>query len=258
MKSVERPSTSSEPAAGTGVMVRGLRRTVAGNDILRGIDLDMAKGSVTAIIGPSGSGKSTLLRCIGHLERPSAGTVRIDGHYIAYDLRGGLLHEVDARTLARRRSKIGMVFQSFNLFSHLTVLENIVLAPNLVQRLPRSACRERARALLEQVRLADREGSYPHELSGGQQQRVAIARALAMEPQLLLMDEPTSALDPALAGEVISVIRDLAHSGITLMIVTHEMRLAREISDAVVVLDKGRVAQLGRPEEVLGRALADY
>jgi polar amino acid transport system ATP-binding protein len=208
---------------------------------------------VTVLLGPSGSGKSTLLRCVNHLERPDAGFVEVAGAVVGYRYREGRLHELPAREITRQRTRVGMVFQQFNLFPHLTVLENLVEAPVSVRGVPKADAAAKAGELLARVGLAGREAAYPRELSGGQQQRVAIARALAMEPRLLLFDEPTSALDPELVGEVLGVIRDLAAGGMTMIIVTHEIGFAREVADQAVFLDGGRIVEAGAPADVLDR-----
>ncbi|MHA6758642.1 amino acid ABC transporter ATP-binding protein [Streptacidiphilus sp. PAMC 29251] len=233
------------------VRIRGLRKSFGTHLVLDGIDLDVRQGEVTVLLGPSGSGKSTLLRSINHLERPDAGFVEVGGEIIGYRHHGGKLHELRPRTITRQRARVGMVFQQFNLFPHLTVLENIVEAPVAVRGSSRKQAAARARELLERVGLAGREDSYPRQLSGGQQQRVAIARALAMDPQLLLFDEPTSALDPELVGEVLAVMKDLALSGMTMIVVTHEIGFAREVADTMVFLDGGRIIESGSPAEVL-------
>ncbi|MFC4034762.1 amino acid ABC transporter ATP-binding protein [Streptomyces polygonati] len=233
------------------VRIRGLRKSFGTHLVLDGVDLDIRLGEVTVLLGPSGSGKSTLLRTINHLERPDAGFVQVGGGIIGYRYRNGRLHELGNRAITRQRARVGMVFQQFNLFPHLTVLDNIVEAPIAVHGVPRKQAAARARELLERVGLAGREGSYPRQLSGGQQQRVAIARALAMEPELLLFDEPTSALDPELVGEVLAVMKDLADSGMTMIVVTHEIGFAREVADTMVFLDGGRIIESGPPAEVL-------
>jgi polar amino acid transport system ATP-binding protein len=231
--------------------VRGLCKSFGPHVVLGGVDLDVAPGGVTVLLGPSGSGKSTLLRCINHLEKPDAGFVELAGEVVGYRLAGGRLHELAPAAIARQRRRIGMVFQQFNLFPHLTVLDNIIEAPVAVGGVSRADAVAHARVLLEQVGLGGREGAYPRQLSGGQQQRVAIARALAMRPQLMLFDEPTSALDPELVGDVLAVMRDLAASGMTMVVVTHEIAFAREVADAVVFLDEGRIVESGPPDEVL-------
>ena len=203
------------------------------------------------LLGPSGSGKSTLLRTINHLETIDAGAITIDGEYIGYEWRGNKLHELPEKRVLQRRTRVGMVFQNFNLFPHLTALENIIEAPLSLKRAKKADAIAQARELLAKVGLSDRADHYPRQLSGGQQQRVAMARALALEPDVLLFDEPTSALDPELVGEVLGVIRELAHSGTTLIIVTHEIGFASEIADHVVFVDHGRIVEQGPPEQVL-------
>jgi polar amino acid transport system ATP-binding protein len=220
-------------------------------DVLKGIDLVVRTGEVAVVIGPSGSGKSTFLRCVNHLEKINAGRIWVDRDLIGYRERGGRLHELREKDVAAQRRSIGMVFQRFNLFPHMTVLENIQEAPCRVQRIPRSQSRERATALLDRVGLADKVTAYPGQLSGGQQQRVAIARALAMQPKLMLFDEPTSALDPELVGEVLDVMKDLARSGMTMVVVTHEIGFAREVGDSLIFMDGGVVVEAGDPREVL-------
>jgi polar amino acid transport system ATP-binding protein len=220
-------------------------------EVLRGIDLTVQPGEVACIIGPSGSGKSTFLRCINHLERIDAGQMRVNGDLIGYRESGGKLYELRESEVARQRREIGMVFQRFNLFPHMTAAENVMEAPRTVRRDPRQAARKRAVELLDRVGLVEKCDSYPAQLSGGQQQRVAIARALAMEPRLMLFDEPTSALDPELVGEVLDVMRGLARDGMTMVVVTHEMGFAREVGDSLVFMDEGRVVEAGDPREVL-------
>jgi len=220
-------------------------------EVLRGIDLTVQPGEVACVIGPSGSGKSTFLRCINHLESIDAGTMRVDGKLVGYREAGGKLHELRESEVAAQRREIGMVFQRFNLFPHMTAIENVMEAPRTVRRTPRAKAREQALALLTRVGLAERCDNYPSQLSGGQQQRVAIARALAMEPQLMLFDEPTSALDPELVGEVLDVMRGLAASGMTMVVVTHEMGFAREVGDTLVFMDEGVIVEAGNPREVL-------
>ena len=222
-------------------------------EVLRGIDLAVMPGEVACIIGPSGSGKSTFLRCINHLERIDAGQMRVNGELIGYRESGGRLHELRESEVARQRREIGMVFQRFNLFPHMTAAENVMEAPRTVRREPREAARRRAERLLDRVGLSDKYDTYPGQLSGGQQQRVAIARALAMEPKLMLFDEPTSALDPELVGEVLDVMRQLARDGMTMIVVTHEMGFAREVGDALVFMDGGRIIEAGDPRKVLSK-----
>jgi polar amino acid transport system ATP-binding protein len=220
-------------------------------EVLRGIDLVVRTGEVSVVLGPSGSGKSTFLRCINHLEKINAGRIFVDGDLIGYRQRGDKLHELREREVAAQRRSIGMVFQRFNLFPHMTVLNNVMEAPCRVKGEARSQVRARALALLDRVGLADKVDSYPEQLSGGQQQRVAIARALAMEPKLMLFDEPTSALDPELVGEVLDVMKNLARDGMTMIVVTHEIGFAREVGDSLVFMDGGVVVESGVPREVI-------
>jgi polar amino acid transport system ATP-binding protein len=220
-------------------------------EVLKGIDLEVAEREVLCIIGPSGSGKSTFLRCINHLEDISAGRLWVDSQLVGYRERGGKLHELKEKDVAGQRRDIGMVFQQFNLFPHMTALENLIEAPVKVKGVSKRAARERAMELLTLVGLGDRGGAYPSMLSGGQQQRVAIARALAMEPKLMLFDEPTSALDPELVGDVLDVMRNLAEMGMTMIVVTHEMGFAREVGDSLVFMDGGVVVESGPPRQVI-------
>jgi polar amino acid transport system ATP-binding protein len=231
--------------------IRGVHKSFGPNKVLDGIDLDVHQGEVTVMLGPSGSGKSTLLRCINHLEKIDAGFIEVAGEIVGYRHDGSRLHELHAKAVTRQRARIGMVFQQFNLFPHMTVLENIVEAPIAVRGKSKKQAVVEARDLLERVGLSGRASSYPRQLSGGQQQRVAIARALAMEPELMLFDEPTSALDPELVGDVLAVMKDLADSGMTMIVVTHEIGFAREVADTVVFLDGGRIVESGPPAEVL-------
>ncbi len=219
--------------------------------VLNGIELEVATGEVFCLVGPSGSGKSTFLRCINHLERIDAGRLSVDGELIGYREHGGKLYELHEREVARKRREIGMVFQTFNLFPHMTALANIMEAPIRVKRESAAVVRERADRLLDRVGLTHKADVYPNQLSGGQQQRVAIARALAMEPKLMLFDEPTSALDPELVGEVLDVMRQLADDGMTMIVVTHEMGFAREVGDNLVFMDGGVVIESGHPRDVL-------
>lgn len=221
--------------------------------VLRGVSLKVEAGAVLCIIGPSGSGKSTFLRCINHLEKIDGGSLAVDGDLVGYRRHGDKLHELKERETCSARAQIGMVFQHFNLFPHLTALGNIIEGPIQVKRQSKDESITRARQLLARVGLADRADHYPDQLSGGQQQRVAIARALAMDPKLMLFDEPTSALDPELVGEVLDVMRDLAKSGMTMIVVTHEMGFAREVGDALVFMDGGRIVESGKPEDVIRR-----
>jgi polar amino acid transport system ATP-binding protein len=220
-------------------------------EVLKGVTLSVQRGQVMCIVGPSGSGKSTFLRCINHLETVNAGRLYIDGELVGYRERGGKLHELPAREAAKQRRDVGMVFQHFNLFPHRTALGNIIEAPRHVKKVPKSEALRAASALLHRVGLSEKATAYPAQLSGGQQQRVAIARALAMEPKLMLFDEPTSALDPELVGEVLNVMRDLAHAGMTMLVVTHEMGFAREVADQLVFMDAGVIVESGIPREVL-------
>jgi len=233
------------------VQAEGVRKRFGRQEVLKGITLAVQPGEVMCLLGPSGSGKSTFLRCINHLEKVDAGRLSVAGELVGYREAGGRLHELRESEVARERSRIGMVFQHFNLFPNMTALENLTCAPIRVKRLPRSQAEERARELMQRVGLPDRLDAYPSQLSGGQQQRVAIARALAMDPKLMLFDEPTSALDPELVGEVLGVMRELAGDGMTMIVVTHEMGFAREVADTVVFMDEGVVVESGSPGEVL-------
>ena len=233
------------------VSIRGLVKRYGHREILTDVDLDVAAGSVMCIIGPSGSGKSTLLNCINHLEPIDAGTIRGGGELVGYREHRGKLYELPERQIARMRQKVGMVFQQFNLFPHMTALQNIMEAPIQVKRARPADAKQRAMTLLDRVGLAPHHAHYPAQLSGGQQQRVAIARALAMDPQLMLFDEPTSALDPELVGEVLAVMKDLAQSGMTMIVVTHELAFAREVADELTFMDGGKVVERGPPRAVL-------
>ena len=244
-------STSTTDIPDAMVEVRSVHKSFGTLEVLRGIDLSVRAGEVTVVLGPSGSGKSTLLRTINHLEKVDQGWISVDGTLIGYRRDGNKLYELREREVLRQRTRIGFVFQNFNLFPHLTVLENIIEAPVAALRRPRKEAVAAAEKLLARVGLADKSGAYPKQLSGGQQQRVAIARALALEPKLLLFDEPTSALDPELVGEVLDVIKDLAHQGTTMIVVTHEIGFAREVADTVVFMDEGRIVEQGPPAEVL-------
>jgi polar amino acid transport system ATP-binding protein len=233
------------------VKAEGVHKSYGLVQVLKGIDLEVKQGEVFCLIGPSGSGKSTFLRCINHLEKINAGRLYVDGELVGYRQKGDKLYELKDSEVALQRRDIGMVFQRFNLFPHMTAVENVMEAPVQVKGVSRAQARERAREQLERVGLGDKAGSYPAQLSGGQQQRVAIARALAMEPKLMLFDEPTSALDPELVGDVLDVMRDLAESGMTMVVVTHEMGFAREVGDSLVFMDGGVVVESGDPREVL-------
>jgi polar amino acid transport system ATP-binding protein len=234
-----------------GVTVHNAHKRYGARTVLAGIDLTVPAGEVTVVLGPSGSGKSTLLRAVTHLEKLDAGHVEVGGEPIGVRRHRGRLKELGERAILAQRGRIGFVFQNFNLFPHLTALGNVAAAPAATGRRTRAQAREQARALLERVGLGDRADAYPRQLSGGQQQRVAIARALALEPGVILFDEPTSALDPELVGEVLSVIKDLATGGTTLIVVTHEIGFAREVADTVVFLDGGRIVEQGPPDQVL-------
>jgi polar amino acid transport system ATP-binding protein len=221
------------------------------NEVLKGIDFQVAPGQVVCLLGPSGSGKSTFLRCINHLEKINAGRLFVDGELVGYRQQGDKLYELSENEVAKKRTEIGMVFQHFNLFPHMTAMGNIIEAPCQVKDEPKAEVRQRANELLAKVGLADKATAYPRQLSGGQQQRVAIARALAMRPKLMLFDEPTSALDPELVGDVLAVMKDLARSGMTMIVVTHEIGFAREVADTVVFMDGGVVVEQGPPSEVI-------
>ncbi|MFC9972409.1 amino acid ABC transporter ATP-binding protein [Spirillospora sp. NPDC127200] len=241
------------PADAPEFMVRAeaVHKSFGRLEVLKGIDLEVRPGEVMCVIGPSGSGKSTFLRCINHLEKIDSGRLSVNGHLVGYREKGGKLHELRDKEVSAQRREIGMVFQRFNLFPHMTALENVCEAPIRVKRQPKAQVRQRALELLERVGLADKARNYPAQLSGGQQQRVAIARALAMEPALMLFDEPTSALDPELVGEVLEVMKRLAADGMTMVVVTHEIGFAREVGDSLVFMDGGVVVEKGLPREVL-------
>ncbi|MFI9380419.1 amino acid ABC transporter ATP-binding protein [Kutzneria sp. NPDC052558] len=231
--------------------IRDVHKSFGAHEVLRGVSLNVSAGEVAVVLGPSGSGKSTLLRSVNHLEKVDRGQIRVDGELIGYRRRGDKLYELKERDVLKQRSAIGFVFQNFNLFPHLTVTDNIAEAPVATGRLTRDLARAKALELLDRVGLADKADAYPRQLSGGQQQRVAIARALALDPKVVLFDEPTSALDPELVGEVLDVLRDLARSGTTMIVVTHEIGFAREVADTVVFIDEGRVVEQGPPAQVL-------
>ena len=240
-------SDRSEPA----LRAQDVHKRFGRLEVLRGVSLEVKHSEVMCLIGPSGSGKTTFLRCVNHLERIDAGRLWVDGELVGYRQDGDVVHELRESEVARKRAQIGMVFQRFNLFPHMTALANVIEAPVRVKKLPRAEAVSRGRALLERVGLADKLDAYPAQLSGGQQQRVAIARALAMEPKLLLFDEPTSALDPELVGEVLDTMRGLAADGMTMVVVTHEMGFAREVGDTLVFMDGGVVVESGPPREML-------
>ncbi|MCP9972746.1 amino acid ABC transporter ATP-binding protein [Actinomadura madurae] len=233
------------------VRARDVRKKFGHLEVLKGVDLDVSPGEVVVVLGPSGSGKSTFLRCVNHLETIDGGSVHVDGELIGFTAAGGKVRHLRKRAITRQRREIGMVFQQFNLFPHLTVLQNVIEAPTGVRGEPRAEARARAGELLAKVGLADKAGSYPRHLSGGQQQRVAIARALAMRPKLMLFDEPTSALDPELVGDVLDTMKTLAEEGLTMIVVTHEIGFAREVADRVVFMDGGVIVESGRPSDIL-------
>lgn len=248
----ESPTTAAPAAAATRghVEIANVRKSFGGTAVLKGVSLTVPPGGVAVIVGPSGSGKSTLLRTINHLEKVDGGYITIDGQLVGYQVRGNKLHELREKDILKQRTHIGMVFQNFNLFPHLTALENVAEAPVVALHRNKAEARKRALELLDRVGLKDRADAYPRQLSGGQQQRVAIARALALDPKILLFDEPTSALDPELVNEVLDVIRELATSGTTLIIVTHEMGFARDVADTVVFMDQGQIVEQGGPQEI--------
>jgi len=236
-----------EPA----LRVEAVRKSYGHVEVLKGIDMQVKPGEVACLVGPSGSGKSTFLRCINHLEKINSGRLYVHGELVGYQEKKGRLYELSDREVCRKRAEIGMVFQSFNLFQHMSVLENIIEAPMKVLKTSKEEAVIYARELLELVGLSGREESYPKQLSGGQQQRVAITRALAMRPKLMLFDEPTSALDPELVGEVLAAMQDLANSGMTMIVVTHEMGFARKVADTVTFMDAGLIVESGPPDQVL-------
>ena len=254
------PSRPAQDPSRPVIEVEQVHKSFGDLHVLKGCDLTVHAGEVAVLVGPSGSGKSTLLRCINQLEEPSAGRVLIDGEVQGYRpdaLPDGRWQKLTSREIAAQRSRIGMVFQRFHLFPHLTALGNVMEAPVQVRGLPKAAAEATSRELLERVGLADRADHYPSELSGGQQQRVAIARALAMDPELMLFDEPTSALDPELVSEVLAVLKDLAADGMTMVVVTHEMGFAREVADQVVFMDEGRIIERGTPEQLIDHPESD-
>jgi polar amino acid transport system ATP-binding protein len=233
------------------VKAEGVHKRFGRLEVLKGINLEVKRGEVMCLLGPSGSGKSTFLRCINHLEKINSGRLFVDGELVGYRESSGKLYELRDNEITQKRSEIGMVFQQFNLFPHMTAVQNVMLAPVRVKGFKRGRARDRGVELLQRVGLSDKIDTYPVALSGGQQQRVAIARALAMEPKLMLFDEPTSALDPELVGDVLDAMRLLAHEGMTMIVVTHEIGFAREVADTVVFMDEGVVVESGKPTEVL-------
>lgn len=242
---------NANAAANPMVKAEAVSKSFGSNTVLRSISLEVQRGEVLCMVGPSGSGKSTFLRCINHLETVNAGRLFVDGELVGYRQKDDKLYEIHPREAAKQRRDIGMVFQRFNLFPHMTTLQNVMAAPTMLKKGRKSALQTRAMELLTRVGLADKHDHYPAHLSGGQQQRVAIARALAMDPKLMLFDEPTSALDPELVGEVLDVMKGLAESGMTMIVVTHEMGFAREVADKLVFMDGGVVVESGEPAEVL-------
>jgi polar amino acid transport system ATP-binding protein len=235
------------------VRIEGVHKRFGKLEVLKGVSLTVERGDVMTVLGPSGSGKSTLLRCINHLEQINSGRIYVDGNLMGYRQDGDVLHELREKDTVEARSQIGMVFQRFNLFPHMTALGNVMEGPVQVSGKKKDAARKQATELLDRVGLSDKISSYPAQLSGGQQQRVAIARALAMEPKLMLFDEPTSALDPELVGEVLDVMRQLAKDGMTMVVVTHEVGFAREVANCAVFMDEGFVVESGDPKQVLGK-----
>jgi len=233
------------------VLAEQVHKSFGRLEVLKGIDLEVAPRDVFCLVGPSGSGKSTFLRCINHLEKIDGGRLSVDGDLVGYRQKGDRLYELRDAEVCKKREEIGMVFQSFNLFPHMTVLGNVMEAPCRVKGEAKAVVRERATQLLDRVGLADKADNYPAQLSGGQQQRVAIARALAMQPKLMLFDEPTSALDPELVGEVLDVMKQLARDGMTMVVVTHEIGFAKEVADGVALMDGGVIVEKGPPQEVL-------
>ncbi|MDI2033417.1 amino acid ABC transporter ATP-binding protein [Paenarthrobacter nitroguajacolicus] len=244
------PASADKPTTRGQVDITNVRKSFGATEVLKGVTLSVPPGGVAVIVGPSGSGKSTLLRTINHLEKVDGGYITIDGELVGYEVRGNKLHELREKDILKQRTNIGMVFQNFNLFPHLTALENVAEAPIVAQGRSKAEARKRGLELLDRVGLKDRADAYPRQLSGGQQQRVAIARALALDPKILLFDEPTSALDPELVNEVLDVIRELATSGTTLIVVTHEMGFARDVADTVVFMDDGLIVESGTPHEI--------
>jgi polar amino acid transport system ATP-binding protein len=244
----DRPATQTPTPSTPMVSAQQVHKRFGKIEVLKGISLDVQRGEVVCLLGASGSGKSTFLRCINHLEKIDAGRLWVDGHMVGYKQVGERIYELRDREVCARRAEIGMVFQRFNLFGHMTALENVIEAPIHVRRMSREQALDSAREMLRRVGLDERMNSYPSQLSGGQQQRVAIARALAMQPKLMLFDEPTSALDPELVGEVLEVMKTLAQEGMTMVVVTHEMGFAREAADRVLMMDDGKIIEEGAPD----------
>ena len=258
MPSDQSGPTAPQPAAADAsatakptVKAEQIWKSFGKHDVLKGVDLEVYPQQTFVLLGPSGGGKSTLLRCINHLEKIDAGRLWVDGDLMGYRQRGNVLHEMKARDVAKQRSQVGMVFQRFNLFPHMTAIENVMEAPIRVQDVPRKQADAEAEEILRRVGLGEKLDAYPGQLSGGQQQRVAIARALAMKPKLMLFDEPTSALDPELVGEVLDVMKQLAVNGMTMIVVTHEIGFAKEVADGVALIDGGVIVEQGPPNDVL-------
>ncbi|WP_043455860.1 amino acid ABC transporter ATP-binding protein [Streptomyces fulvoviolaceus] len=245
------PDGTDTPTADPIVRIIDLHKSFGPVEVLKGVDLEVHRGQVVVILGRSGSGKSTMLRCVNHLERPSRGTVVVDGEVIGYRIKGDKLHELSPSAVAKQRTRTGMVFQAYNLFPHMTVLENLIEAPRRVKGVNKAEAVKDALQALEEVGMAHKADVYPSTLSGGQQQRVAIARALVMKPSVMLFDEPTSALDPELVGEVLNVMKRLATSGMTMIVVTHEIGFARGVADEVVFMSEGRLVEKGPPSQVI-------
>jgi polar amino acid transport system ATP-binding protein len=245
-------TTTTSPPDAPMVEAINVRKVFGDNEVLKSVNLTVQPGEVVSFLGPSGSGKSTFLRCINHLERIDGGEISVNGHLVGYRRSHGKKFELKPKEVAAARRDVGMVFQRFNLFPHLTALENVMEAPIFVKKVAKAQAQAQARDLLDRVGLADKPSAYPAQLSGGQQQRVAIARALAMEPRLMLFDEPTSALDPELVGEVLDVMKSLAADGMTMIVVTHEIGFAREVCDRVVFMDGGVIVEEGKPRDVFG------
>lgn len=258
MSALQGPSLAERVVEAPVVEIRGLRKSFGPNEVLKGVDLQVRRGQVVVLLGRSGSGKSTLLRCINHLEKPTSGVVLVDGDVIGYRVKGEKLHEMPADQVAKQRLKTGMVFQAYHLFPHMTVLENMIEAPRRVRRMPKAQAIADAMAALEQVGMAASAKAYPSTLSGGMQQRVAIARAIVMKPSVMLFDEPTSALDPELVGEVLEAMRQLADSGMTMVVVTHEIGFARHVADEVAFMSGGQIVEQGPPADVFERPQHEY